>query len=115
MIESKPKFLQGAFSFTGTGYTTPTSLSGLSYVVPSDKRCQAIYLRAGNSCSEMVALVLLRDGKPMRYFPVGAKADSHVALAVVEDLEPDERLEVVLAAPEGTSGTIVLDLGLMEI
>jgi assimilatory nitrate reductase catalytic subunit len=115
MIESTPKFLQGIFSFTGTGYTKPAPLGGLTYAVPSDKRCQAIYLRAGNSCAEMVALVLLRDGRPMRYFPVGAKADSHVALAVVEDLEPDQKLEVFLAAPEGISGTIVLDLGLMEI
>jgi hypothetical protein len=114
MIESSPRFLQGIFPFTGAGYAAPKSL-GLTYTVPSDKRCQAIYLRAGNSCAEMVALVLLRDGKPMRYFPVGAKGDSHVALAVVEDLEPDQKLEVMLAAPEGVAGTMVLDLGLMEI
>jgi hypothetical protein len=115
MIESSPRFLQGIFPFTGAGYAAPKSLGGLTYTVPSDKRCQAIYLRAGNSCAEMVALVLLRDGKPMRYFPVGAKGDSHVALAVVEDLEPDQKLEVMLAAPEGVAGTMVLDLGLMEI
>jgi assimilatory nitrate reductase catalytic subunit len=114
MMESTPKFIQGIVSFTGAGYGSPGSL-GFSYTVPADKRCQAIYLRAGNSSTEMVALLLMRDGKPMRYFPIGAKADSHVALAVVEDLEPDQKIEILIAAPEGCTGTIVLDFGLMEI
>jgi hypothetical protein len=114
MIESTPIFLQGIFPFDGAGYAAPKPL-GLSYTVPSDKRSQLIYIRAGNSCSEMVTVVLTRDGKLMRYFPVGAKADSHVALAVVEDLEPEQKIEILLAAPEGFGGTIVLDLGLIEI
>jgi hypothetical protein len=114
-MESIPKFLQGIFAFTGTGYDKPRPLGGLSYTVPADKRCQAIYFRAGNSSDEMVALILARDGKPMRYFPVGAKAGSHVALAVVEDLEPDQKIDILISAPEGLSGTIVLDFGLLEI
>ena len=36
-------------------------------------------------------------------------------LAVVEDLFPDTKLEIFFAAPEGAAGTVVLDIGLMEI
>jgi hypothetical protein len=116
MIESTPKFVQGIFPFAGVGFATPKPLGeGASYAVPSDKRTQPIYFRAGNSSEAMVALVLMRDGKPMRYFPIGAKCAEHVPLAVVEDIEPDQKLEVMIAAPEGVSGTIVLDIGLMEV
>jgi hypothetical protein len=114
-MESTPKFIQGIVSFTGAGYQNPKPLGGLSYTVPPDKRCQAIYFRAGNSSSEMVAVLVMRDGKVMRYFPIGAKANSHVALAVVEDLEPDQKIDILIAAPDGTMGTIVLDFGLLEI
>jgi len=34
---------------------------------------------------------------------------------VIEDLEPDNVLEVHLAAPEGAEGVIFLDIGLVEI
>ncbi len=54
----------------------------MSYHLTS--RAQLIYLRAGNSCSEPIYLVLLRDGKTMRFFPIGAKASEHVPLVVVE-------------------------------
>ena len=43
----------------------------------------------------------MRDGKPMRIFPIGAKAAMHVPLAVVEDLMPDSKVEVFVAAPAG--------------
>ena len=83
--------------------------------MPPDRRAQAVYLRAGNSSDELVCLTLTRDGKPLRLFPVGAKAALHVPLAVLEDLEPDSRIEVLVAGPSGTRGQIVLDLGLVEI
>jgi hypothetical protein len=51
----------------------------------------------------------------MRYFPIGAKAVTHVPLAVVEDLFPETKLEIFFAAPEGMAGMLVLDIGLMEI
>ena len=57
----------------------------------------------------------MQDGKAARMFPVGAKAGIHVPLAVVEDLQPDTRIEVFFAAAEGVSGTMVLDLGIIEI
>jgi hypothetical protein len=116
MIDAKPQFLNGIFAFAGTGYDRPARLSDkLIYTVPADKRTQLIYLRAGNSCGEMVYLTLMRDGKPMRYFPIGAKATQHIQLAVVEDIFPETKLELFFAAPEGAQGTLVIDVGLLEI
>jgi hypothetical protein len=36
-------------------------------------------------------------------------------LRVVEDLLADTVLELHIAAPEGCSGTVILDLGLVEV
>lgn len=113
---SKPQFLQGPYPFDGRGLTNPYPLSGdLTYTVPVGKRAQLVYFRAGNSCAEMIYVTLMRDGNPMRLFPIGARGDVHVALAVVEDLMSGTKLEVFLAAPEHVSGTVVLDIGLVEI
>ena len=57
----------------------------------------------------------MRDGKLMRNFPIGAMASMHVSLAVVEDLMPETRLELLVAAPVGVTGTVVLDIGLIEV
>jgi hypothetical protein len=115
-MEAAPRFLQGVFPFTGGGLDKPAPLDGkLAYKVPPDKRAQLIYLRAGNSSAELVYLVLMRDDKPMRYFPIGAKSSDHVALVVTEDIFPDTRLDVLLAAPSGASGNLVIDIGLLEI
>jgi hypothetical protein len=84
------------------------------YTVPADKRAQLIYMRGGNSSDALVLLVLTRDGKPLRYFPIGAKASIHVPLAVVEDIFPESKLEVLISAPAGVTGTVVVDLGLLE-
>jgi hypothetical protein len=112
----KPAFIQGLFTFEGAGLGSPTKLgTGATYMVPADKRAQIVYVRAGNSTGELIALTLLRDGKVMRIFPVGAKQSLHVPLAVTEDVFPESLLEVVVAAPEGVSGTVALDLGLLEV
>jgi hypothetical protein len=116
MMDATPRFLSGVFDFQGRGLGHLAELDpALAYTVPSDKRTQLIYLRVGNSLDELVYLVLTRNGAPMRYFPVGAKACIHVPLAVVEDLFPETKLEILFAAPEGMAGTLVLDIGLMEI
>jgi hypothetical protein len=116
MIDAKPKFLNGVYPFLGAGYEKLAPLSDkLVYMVPGDKRTQLIYMRAGNSCGEMVYLVLMRDGVPMRYFPIGAKGSEHVPLAVVEDIFPETRLEVFFAGPAGAQGSLVIDIGLLEI
>jgi hypothetical protein len=51
----------------------------------------------------------------MRYFPIGARGDTHVALRVVEDLARRDLVEILLAAPEGASGHVVVDVGLVDI
>jgi hypothetical protein len=111
-----PKFVQGVHSFEGRGLERPIALGrGASYAVPGDKRAQLTYLRAGNSTAEMIYLLLHRDGKPMRMFPIGAKGSIHVPLVIVEDLHPETRLELLVGAPEGLHGVVVVDLGLVEI
>jgi hypothetical protein len=113
---SIPRFLQGAFGFEGNGLTKPAPIDdSLRYTVPAGSVTQPVYFRGGNSCDEMVTVVLVRDGAPMRYFPIAAKGATHVALRVVEDLLGDTVLELFVAAPEGSSGTVVVDLGLVEV
>ena len=56
----------------------------------------------------------MRDGVPMRYFPIGAKSDVHVPLRVVEDIEGGSSVELRVSAPLGVSGTVIVDLGLVE-
>lgn len=114
MLE-KPAFLQGSYSFQGHGLDSPQPLhSKLTYKVPFDKRAQLVYFRSGNSSAELIYVVLTADGSPKRYFPIGAKASVHVPLAVVEDLHPETSVGVLIAAPVGTSGVCVIDVGLME-
>jgi hypothetical protein len=116
MIDSTPRFLSGAYAFHGAGYQKPAALdASLVYVVPSDKRAQMIYFRGGNSSGELAYVSLMQDGKPMRTFPIGAKAAIHVPLAVVEDLQPETKIEVFFGAAPGTEGTLVIDIGLIEI
>ena len=73
-----------------------------------------MYFRGGNSSDELVYAVLTRDDEAMRLFPMGAKESTHVPLRVVEDLRPDTTLAVRLAAPEGVTGTVVVDVGIIE-
>ena len=116
MIDSTPRFLNGAFAFQGVGFDKPALLDpSLVYVVPADKRAQMIYMRGGNSAGELAYVTLMQDGRPARTFPIGAKSGMHVPLAVVEDLQPDTRIEVHVGAAEGVSGTIVLDIGIIGI
>ena len=113
---STPRFLQGAFEFEGKGFDAPFPIdASLSYTVPAGSTTQPVYFRGGNSTAEMVAVLLIRDGTPMRYFPIGAKGATHVSLRVVEDLLADTVLELFVAAPVGVSGTVIVDLGLVEI
>ena len=74
-----------------------------------------MYFRGGNSTDSLIAVVLLRDGVPMRYFPIGARSDVHVPLRVVEDLDGGTVLELRVAAPDTVVGSVVLDFGLVEV
>jgi len=115
-MPSRNKFLQGIFHFEGTGTDKPAPIEGApSYVVPEGASAQALYFRGGNTAEEMITVVLMKDGVPMRYFPIGAKSDCHVPLRVVEDIESGCMIEVYLAAPEGIQASVVVDLGLVEV
>jgi assimilatory nitrate reductase catalytic subunit len=113
---SKPAFLQGIYPFDGSGLDKPALLHpDLTYTVPAGTTTQTLYFRGGNTTDELVTVVLVRDGVPMRYFPIGARAGTHVALAVVEDIDEGSTLELRLAAREGLTGSVVVDLGLVEV
>ncbi len=115
-MHSSPRFLQGIYGFTGAGAAKPVPVDpSLSFTVPAGKTAQALYFRGGNSSAELVTVVLMRDGSPMRYFPIGARSDVHVPLRVVEDLTGGTVLELQLAAPEDLDGTLVIDFGLVEV
>lgn len=115
-MPTTPRFLQGVYPFEGQGLDKPVPIHpALSYVVPQGVTAQPLYFRGGNNTGELVAAVLVRDGSPMRWFPIGARGDVHVALRVVEDLLSGSRIELHLAAPEGLVGTVVVDLGLVEV
>ena len=115
-MDTRPRMLQGVYPFEGRGLNRPALLHAeLRYAVPPGRQAQLVYFRAGNSAGEMIDLIVMRDGAPMRHFPLGARGDCHVSLAVIEDLEPDTRVEIHLAAPEGITGTVVVDVGLLEM
>ncbi|ABD13855.1 molybdopterin oxidoreductase [Frankia sp. CcI156] len=111
-----PRFLQGIVPFEGKGLDVPISLgSSFSYVVPAGITAQPLYFRGGNSTDELICPILLRNGIPMRFFPIGARGSIHVPLRVVEDLVPETHIELHLAAPTGLVGTLVVDVGLVEL
>jgi hypothetical protein len=113
---SVPRFLQGFFTFDGKGFEDPVPLDpSLRYVVPAGATTQPVYFRGGNSTDEMITIVLMRDGTPMRYFPIAAKGATHVSLRVVEDLLADTVLELFIAAPADVGGTVLVDFGMVEI
>lgn len=115
MLE-KSTFIQGLFPFEGSGLEKAVSFQPpVAYKVPSDKRAQTIYFRGGNPSSELIYVVLTRSGKPMRYFPIGAKAGIHVPLAVVEDISPGTKVELLIAAPAGLKSSVLIDIGMLEI
>ena len=115
-MHSTPRFLQGVFAFEGKGLDQPVPLSDeLTYRVPDGIVAQAVYFRGGNGAAELICVVLIRDGVPMRYFPIGARNGTHVPLRVVEDLISHTQIELHVAAPEGCAGTVVVDLGLLEV
>jgi assimilatory nitrate reductase catalytic subunit len=115
-VKSTPRFLHGVYPITGEGLGKPGPLDpALRYQVPEGRTAQALYFRGGNSTDELVYLLLVRDGEPMRWFPIGAKGDCHVPLRVVEDLDGGTVVELHAAAPLGVTGELVVDLGLVEV
>jgi len=115
-MHTTPRFLQGVFPFEGQGLTKPSLLHpSMTYAVPQGVTAQPLYFRGGNATDELVYVVLLRDGAPMRWFPMGAKGSVNIPLRIVEDMLGDSRLELHVAAPEGLTGEVVVDFGLVEV
>ena len=109
------RFLQGVFDVEGQGLAKPSLLDpSLTYTVPDGATAQVLYARGGNATDELVTLVLVFDGTPARWLPIGAKEDMHVSLRVVEDLLAGTTVEIHAAAPEGCQGSVVVDLGIVE-
>ncbi len=110
-----PRFLQGVYPFAGRGFFEVGPLNdALCYSVPKDAKAEVIYFRAGNSSDDLIYLALCVNGLPIRYFPVGPKADFHVPLSITETHPAGSKIEVGLAAPRGLNGSVVVDVGLLE-
>jgi assimilatory nitrate reductase catalytic subunit len=115
MLETH-RFIQGVFTYQGRGFTQPVALEPKAdYVVPAGKRAHLVYCRVGNPVSELICLMLKRDGQLTRYFPVGAKAGAQMPHALVDDLLANSEIEVVIGAPEGLTGSVIIDMGFVEI
>jgi hypothetical protein len=110
--EGTPVLLQTLATFEGRGLKVPLPL-GLTYTVPKNCTAGMFYFRAGSSVSGLVNVSVMRDGKLMRYFPVAPNSAIHVSLAIVEELPESTRIDI-LAAGEG-SGTLILDIGYLEV
>jgi assimilatory nitrate reductase catalytic subunit len=110
-----PRFLQGVYPFAGRGFFDVGPLNdALSYVVPKDAKATVIYFRAGNLSDDLLYLALCVNSLPVRYFPVGPKADFHVPLSIIEDYPAGARIEIGFAAPRGLTGSVVVDVGILE-
>src|SRR3569833_3337825 len=106
MLHTKPRLLQGIFAFEGKGLDQPFLLdAALSYVVPGGVHTQPVYFRGGNSSDELVCAILTRDGRPMRYFPIGARGDVRGARRGGGGRGPGAAGERRRAAPGGTAGS----------
>ena len=113
--QATPRFLQGVYPFAGRGFFDLAPLNDdLCYQVPAGKSAEVIYFRAGNLSDDLLYLALSLNGRPIRYFPVGPKADFHVPLSIVETYPAGSRIEICLAAPRGLTGTVVVDAGILE-
>jgi assimilatory nitrate reductase catalytic subunit len=114
--KATPRFLQGVYPFAGRGVFDPVPVHDeLRYIVPKDRLAEVIYFRAGNLSDDILYLSVTANDTPVRYFPIGPKSDIHVPLAIVESYPAGTKIEIIMAAPRGLSGTIVVDAGLLEI
>jgi assimilatory nitrate reductase catalytic subunit len=86
----------------------------LSHTVAPGMVFEVPYFRAGNMSDDILYLTLSINSKPVRYFPIATKGDIHVPLAIVELYPAGTRIDVCLAAPRGLTGTVVVDVGLIE-
>ena len=114
--QARSVFLQGAYPFAGRGFFEPQLLHNeLRYAVPEGASAELVYFRAGNLSDDLIYITVWKDGAAIRYFPIGPKSDCHVSLAIVESHPAGTAFDVRLAAPRGLTGSVVLDIGLLEV
>ena len=116
-VKSTPRFLQGVFPITGEGlakpgpidpalrYTVPERPVGAGAVLPRRQLHRRAGLRAA-ACATASRCAGSRSAP---------RATCHVPLRVVEDLPGGTVVELHAAAPEGVTGELVVDLGLVEV
>ena len=110
-----PRFLQGVYPFAGRGFFEVGPLNdALCYVVPNGRAAEVIYVRAGNLSDDLIYLALCVNSQPVRYFPVGPKADFHVPLSITESYPAGSKIDIGFAAPRGLTGSVVVDVGILE-
>jgi assimilatory nitrate reductase catalytic subunit len=73
--------------------------------VPAGNEARFVYFRGGNSSSGLICVIVIRDGEPMRYFPIGGAVGYARRAAGRRDLLADTKVEIHLAAPEAAAGT----------
>ena len=111
-----PRFLQGVYPFVGRDIFGSIPLhADLTYTTPAGASAELAYVRAGNSSDDLIYLVILANDVPLRYFPLGPKADTHVGLAIVEKHPAGTLITVHVSAPRGVTGAVILDIGIMEL
>jgi assimilatory nitrate reductase catalytic subunit len=113
---ANPVFFQGLYAFIGNGVADLQRLDDLLvYEVPVGKAAEPIYFRAGNFSDDLIYLTLTANGRPIRYIPVSPKGDVHIPLAIVESHPAGTLFEVSIAAPRDLTGTVVVDVGIIEL
>lgn len=116
MLDPTPRFIQAVRPFIGRGLDDYVAFTPpLVYVVPGGCSAQCVYFRGGNSADRLICVVLTRNGQPMRLFPIGARGSVHVPLRITEALMTDSELQLHVAAPTGVQGTVIIDLGILEM
>src|SRR5258708_4049693 len=99
--------LRGVFAFEGKGLHEPFPVdAGLRYTVPGGSVARAVRFRVVNRSDDMVCVVLVCDGSPMRYFPVASQAEVEIPPRAVEDLRGGSTLELQVAAPRERTGSL---------
>ena len=113
---SSTRFLQGIFDFEGRGLHEPFLLDRrLSYTVPAGNEAQFVYFRGGNSSSELVCAIVMRDASRCATSRSARPGRQRTSRCASSRTCSPRRRSMHLAAPAGASGQIVIDVGLVEI
>ena len=99
----------GRLRLRGQGPRPAVPSTRPGYTVPAGVVAQAVYFRGGNAADELVCVVLMRDGAPMRYFPIGAKATCTSRCAWSRTSTGTS--SSCARRARGVTGTVVVDLG----